>query len=67
MKRKKKKTHGGPRPGSGRPADPDAKVDLSLRVPPDVRAYLDTCENISETVAEVIRRTKAFRDWQKES
>lgn len=64
-----KKQWGGPRKAGkgkkiGRPADPNRKQTVSVSVPPDVREYLRTVENISETVAEVIRKTKAFKLWK---
>lgn len=64
------KQWGGPRvagPGKkmGRPAEDGAKVALSVRVPPEVREYLQTTGNISEAVAEIVSRTKGFREWLK--
>lgn len=70
MKDEGPKQWGGPRtagPGKkmGRPpAEDGAKVALSLRVPAEVREYLQTTGNISEAVAEIVSRTKAFRDWR---
>lgn len=68
MAKKEKHKWGGVRaagPGKkiGRPIDPNAKKQVSLRVPPEVRQYLDTVENISDLVTNMIRRSTAFRDW----
>lgn len=66
---KKKAQHGGVRvagPGKklGRPpTDAPNKKTLSLRVSPEVRAFLDSVENKSEHVDFVIRRSAAFRKW----
>lgn len=60
-----KKRHGGQRKGAGRkPARGVAKVTTSMALTPDVKEYLDQCEQSqSEAVESAIRRTKAFRDW----
>ncbi len=68
---KKKHAHGGPRtagPGRsiGRPPTDNPKVSASLRLPADVKAYLDDTGNASQTVADVVRRSKAFRDWKRD-
>jgi len=68
--KKKKAQHGGPRtagPGKqmGRPTSDSSKRSLSLRVSPDVREFLDTVDNISETVDEMVRRSKVFREWKR--
>ena len=60
-----KPTVGGARAGAGRPALPDAKQTVSVRVPPDVRAYLDTVANISEHVDLCVRRSAGFRAWRR--
>lgn len=59
-------THGGkrtPGPGKslGRPPKADAKVAVSVRLSPDVVAYLRSQENQSAAVEEALRRSKGFR------
>ena len=62
---------GGPRNASGgkkigRPSDPNRKRTVSISIPPEVREYLSSTGNISEAVADIVSRTKAFRDWRRE-
>ena len=66
-KKKDKMSHGGAREGAGRPVDPNSKKALSLRVPVDVRQYLDTTENISQSIEDLVRRSKGYRDWRKQN
>lgn len=59
-------THGGqrtPGPGRklGRPPKPDAKIAMSVRLAPDVVAWLRAQENQSAAVEEAVRRSKGFR------
>ena len=59
--------HGGKRtPGKGkrlgRPPKENAKVAISGRVSPDVAEYLREV-GLSATVEQVVRRSKAFREW----
>jgi hypothetical protein len=58
---------GGKRKGAGRkPARGERKETLALRVTPTLRAFLDDqSESMSDVVEDTIRRTKAFRDWEK--
>lgn len=63
-------THGGPRtpgPGKrlGRPAKPDAKIPMSVRLSPDVAEYLKAQANQSAAVEEAVRRGKGFKGWKK--
>ena len=48
----------------GRPADPNRKETISVSLPPEVREYLRTVDNVSSTVENIIRKTKAFREWK---
>lgn len=58
---------GGKREGAGRkPARGERKGSLSLRVTPTLREFLDSRpRSISDAVEDAIRKTKAFRDWEK--
>lgn len=56
-------SHGGKRKGAGRKPAPDAKVNLPIRVPLDVRAFLESTGNMSQTVTDAVRRSRAYRDW----
>ena len=59
-------SHGGNRPGAGRPPVRNvSKVTLSLRVTPDVKAYLASEGNISEAVEEQTRKSAGFKQWRK--
>jgi len=60
-------TGGGKRKGAGRPAERgERKVSLTVGVTPTLREFLDAQEgSISDTVEDAIRRTKAFREWEK--
>lgn len=59
-------THGGPRtPGPGRklgrPLKADAKIAMSVRLSPDVAAWLRAQDNQSTAVEDAVRRSKGFR------
>ena len=57
---------GGKRKGAGRkPGRHGAKVTLATRVSEDVKAFLESTGNASQTVDETVRKTKAFREWMK--
>jgi hypothetical protein len=58
---------GGKRTGSGRPATRgERKQPLTIRITPTLRAYLDQCDDsIAETIEDAVRRTAAFRTWQR--
>jgi hypothetical protein len=60
-------TRGGARKGAGRKPDPagTTRKMVSVKMPPDVYAYLKSQKNTTETVENAIRRSKAFRDFQK--
>ena len=57
-------THGGKRPGAGRPASPDSKsIPRAIRVTRQVDDYLrEVGSGIVETL---IRKSKGFKDWEK--
>ena len=57
--------HGGKRKGAGRKPSPTAKVAISARVSKEVAAFLAEQDNKSATIDETIRRSKAFRDWNR--
>ncbi len=59
-----KQTHGGKRAGAGRKAPDGAKVQASVVVTPEVKAYLGTCENQSETVEKAVRQSRGFKQWK---
>ena len=68
--------HGGPRKGGprkagpgkqlGRPPVEQPKVSFSGRCSPEVRTYLDTRDNISQTVEQAIRKSGEFRAYLKQ-
>ena len=64
MAKKKKPGRGGARPGGGRPKDPNAKVPVAYRLTQDVAEYLQTIENRSVFVDELVRKSRAFKQWQ---
>ncbi len=63
----KSKEHGDkPKRGRGRPRHgAEKKVLIPIRVSADVKRYLDDQGNRSAFVDQLIKRTKAFKDWQK--
>ena len=58
---------GGKRKGAGRKAGRgERKASLTIGVTPTLREFLDSRPgSISDAVEDAIRRTKAFRDWEK--
>ena len=57
-------THGGKREGAGRKASPDSRsVPKSIKVSREVADYLS--EHGTGLIEDAIRKSKAFRDWQK--
>ena len=60
---------GGKREGAGRkPAlDGTAKLPMTIKVEPELREYLRQCENATEAIETAIKRSKAFRDWKRDS
>lgn len=58
---------GGRRPGAGRrPGKYGSQVPLTTGVSESVKAFLVSTGNASRSIEEIVRRTKAFREWQKE-
>ena len=58
-------THGGKRAGAGRkPISGEAKVGTSVFITPEVKAYLGTCENQSETIEKAVWQSRQFKDWK---
>jgi len=62
-------SHGGKREGAGRKVSRgEVKVTTSVGVTPEVKRYIDQCEQSQSVVVEdAIRRTKAFREWKAKS
>lgn len=60
-------THGGKRAGAGaKPMRGEPKVTLSLKVSPQVKAFLASSDlSASEAVEQTIRKSKDFREWRK--
>ena len=60
---------GGKRQGAGRKPAPagTAKVPMTIKVEPELREYLRSCDNATETIETAIKRSKAFRDWKRDS
>jgi len=55
---------GGKRAGR-KPGRYGVKVTLATRVSEDVKAFLGSTGNASQTVDDTVRKTKAFREWVK--
>lgn len=58
-------THGGKREGAGRKPSPDSKVAITKKLDREIVAYLQSCDNATAVIEEAIRRSKAFKEWQK--
>lgn len=59
-------THGGSRPGSGRPPKPEIrKVPMAFKFDQEIAAYLATVANKTVTIEDALRLTEAFRNWAK--
>jgi hypothetical protein len=57
--------HGGKRKGAGRkPSPKPLKVPYGTKLEFDVVEYLRQCENAAKTLEDVIKRTKAFKEWK---
>ena len=53
--------------GAGRkPGQHGAKVNFVLRVPEDIKRYLESTGNANQSVDDTIGKTKAFREWKRE-
>lgn len=59
---------GGKRKGAGRKARRgERKQPLTIKITPTLRAFLDAQDaSAADTVEDALRRTKAFRDWDRE-
>jgi len=58
------KKHGGKRKGAGRKASPDSRsVPKSIKVSQQVADYLS--ERGTGVIEDALRRTKAFKEWDK--
>ena len=60
-------THGGPRPNSGRKPIDNPKVQISLRLDPEIVAYLriQHTTSITAAVEQAIKDSRQFRQWLK--
>lgn len=57
-------THGGSRPGSGRPPKPEIrKVPMAFKFDQEIAAYLATVSNKTTTIEDALRLTEAFKTW----
>jgi hypothetical protein len=59
--------HGGQRPGAGRKPAPEGtlKQPYGTKLDPVVIEYLRECDNAASTIEATIKRSKAFRDWNR--
>ena len=55
--------NGGARKGAGRKPNPNAKQSVTLRMSPDIVAWVKSLDNQSVEVEAIIRRCKAFREF----
>jgi hypothetical protein len=60
---------GGKRKGAGRKPAPagTTKVPMAIKVEPELREYLRTCENATGAIETALKRSKAFRDWKRDA
>lgn len=58
---------GGKREGAGRKPAPEGtqKVPYGTKLTPEVVKYLQQLGNAAKALDEMVRRSKAFRDWVK--
>ena len=57
--KKLKSSHGGQRQGAGRPKTPQPKKSISVRLPPDIIAWLDSqSDNRAVTIEKLVRARK---------
>lgn len=56
--------HGGARSGAGRKADPNSKIAYTTKLSPQVVAYLRQCDNAAVLIETLIKRTKAFKEFE---
>lgn len=55
--------NGGAREGSGPKPKPNAKQNVTLRMSPDIVAWIKSLDNQSVEVEAILRRCKAFREF----
>lgn len=57
---------GGKRKGAGRKPAPEGtqKIPMTIKVEPELREYLQQCENATDAIETALKRSKAFRDWK---
>ena len=55
------------RVGAGRPRKPDAKKPVTFGLEPELIDFLKTRDHRSQFVTDLIRRSKAFREWKRGS
>lgn len=68
MKKAAKATHGGHRPGTGRPAPLGRKTGISVSLTPDVQEFLKSelgSVSRSDFLDAAVRSTESFRLWLK--
>jgi len=60
---------GGKRKGAGRKPAPagTVKIVYGTKLPPEVIKYLRQCENAAKAVETAIKRSKAYREWKRQS
>lgn len=60
---------GGKRKGAGRKPAPAGtkKVPMTIKVEPELREYFRQCDNATEAIETALKRSKAFRDWKRDS
>ena len=58
---------GGKRQGAGRKPAPEGttKVPMTIKVDSELREYLRSCENATKAIETALKRSKAFRDWNR--
>lgn len=62
-KPRKKRQHGGRRPGAGRKAPPDgARIPVCVKLPRDVVRYL-ALGGSTATIERCVRESLGFREW----
>ena len=60
---------GGKRKGAGRKPAPEGtqKIPMTIKVEPELRKYLQQCENATEAIETALKRSKSFREWKRDS
>jgi len=61
---KKATTHGGARPGAGRPKNPNAKVTISSKIAPDLAELIDVWRReLAERTGEKLLSRSAYVEY----